>query len=172
MSGGPEYWAENTGINTSKLQSDILLHKHIVFMANATFNRSFLPLICIVIWIYFRYHSPWHIRIWRKQRDLGGSEVGRELDSCHYRCHLINIAVQSIWDWSYSLKYPPIQWRNIGVKYAFYLWCLCALTAGFGKWSGNMSTTWFDFTLTSQHGKWYEKMFLTLDFLISETFQC
>ena len=37
------------------------------FMANTAFNRSFLPPICVVIWIYFLYYSPWRVRIWRKK---------------------------------------------------------------------------------------------------------
>ena len=37
------------------------------FMANTTFNLSVLPPICVVIWIYFLYYSPWRVRIWRKQ---------------------------------------------------------------------------------------------------------
>ena len=41
--------------------------KAYTFVANTTFNRSFLPPICVVIWIYFLYYSPWCIRIWRKK---------------------------------------------------------------------------------------------------------
>ena len=33
-------------------------------MANKTFNRWFLPSICVEIWIYFLHHSPWRVRIW------------------------------------------------------------------------------------------------------------
>ena len=48
------------------------------FMANTTFNRSFLPPICFVIWIYFLFYSPWRVRIWQKKRLLwfpGGGGV-------------------------------------------------------------------------------------------------
>ena len=52
------------------------------FMTNTAFNRSFLPPICVVIWIYFLYYSPWPVRIWRKKWLLWFPGVGRE---CSYR---------------------------------------------------------------------------------------
>ena len=59
----PEYRAENT------LQSDNPTSYFInayIFMAITTFIRWFLASICVVIWIYFVYFSPWRVRIWRE----------------------------------------------------------------------------------------------------------
>ena len=59
----PEYRAENT------LQSDNATSYFInayIFMAKTTFIQWFLHSICVVIWIYFVYFSPWCVRIWRK----------------------------------------------------------------------------------------------------------
>ena len=77
------------------------------FIANTTFNRSVLPPICIVIWIYFLYYSPWHVGIWRRKWLFWFPGIGRE---CCYRCHFINIALQSIWDRGriHLIIYPPI----------------------------------------------------------------
>ena len=50
----PEYRAENT------LQSDnpaLYFTNVYIFMAKTTFNRWFLPSICVVIWIYIFHHD-------------------------------------------------------------------------------------------------------------------
>ena len=59
----PEYRIENT------LQSDnptSYFTDAYIFMAKTTFIRWFLASICVVIWIYFVYFSPWRVRIGRK----------------------------------------------------------------------------------------------------------
>ena len=75
--------------------------------------------------------------------------------------------MQSIWDRHRSLllKYPPIWWPNIAVKYALCLGCFAARLPAVSMVSGNLNTTWFDAnTPTGQHGKWYEKYSLHLIF--------
>ena len=91
----PEHQKENIGINSSKPQSGILLHKHI------------------------------HIYD-------------------HYKFELM-----------------------IAVKFAIHLLYFATPTVGLltcTAQSGNSSTTWFDFTPTGQHGKWYEECALYLIF--------
>ena len=100
-----------TCINSSKLQSSILLDKRIHIYGQYNFLSMSLPSINVVIHIYFVYYSPWRIRIWCKKGFLFGGSEGREFeDPCRYWCHLINIAEQSIWDRSRIclLKYLPI----------------------------------------------------------------
>ena len=76
----PEYRAENT------LQSDNPKSYFInayIFMTKTTFIRWFLASICVVIWIYFVYFSPWRVRIWRKDLVNKGTSFAVILEVGH-----------------------------------------------------------------------------------------
>ena len=103
VSDGPEYRTEIKGINSSKLQSDILLHKRIHIYGQYSFSsiifasdmRRNLDLLSVLFTVTRKNLTekitalvPGDWTCWK-----GSVVIGRS-----YRCHFINIALQSIWD--------------------------------------------------------------------------
>ena len=92
----PEYWAENMGIDSLKLQSGILLHKCIHINGQYSFWAMILPSICVAILIFTLciIHPDTEESDGNKETSFWWTR--RELDGCYYRCHLINIVLLSV----------------------------------------------------------------------------
>ena len=110
-----------------------------IFMANTTFNRSFLPPIFVVnldlLSVLFT--------VTRKNLTKTLTALvpgGMRVSFCQHSVTIYPISRSYLVD----NIYLPILWQNIDVKYAFHLWCIwAAQTASFGKFDcaiGNMSS--------------------------------
>ena len=125
-------------------------------MANTTFNRSFLPLICIVIWIYFVCDSPWRVGIWRKQRYFFGGIGGRKgagFMSLSMRFNQYSVSIYLRWK-SYlvvkiSSDIVTEHWCQVGIlsMMSLLLWLLWSV-CWHGKWLCNQET-WVPYGLIS-----------------------
>ena len=97
-------------------------------MDNTTFNRWFLPSICVAIWIYFVYHSPWRVRIWWKMINNGLHSGDQKIVRFVSLSVLFNQHSGAIYLRSKSYLFVRISAHivtTIAVTYAFYLWCIC-----------------------------------------------
>ena len=66
------------------------------FMANISFNRSFLTPMCNVIWVYYLYYSPWRVKMTALVPGGNGNVVIDAILST-WRCNLSEIEVVFSW---------------------------------------------------------------------------
>ena len=138
-----------------------------------------LPSICVVIWIYFVYHSQWRVRIWpgnlrsvhKVTYFFGDRKVAGFMSlSMPFSKHCGAIYLRSKSYLVFEISSDILTKHCCQVCVLSMMFCrsdswLC-WPCWHGKWwrnRENLSTTWFD-TPTGQRGKWYEKYSLRLIF--------
>ena len=128
--------------------------------------NHFLPLICVVILIYFLYYSLWRVSLTETKEFLQWFG-GQELDSCRYRCSAVYLWLKSYLVVKISSDIVTKHWYQICVLWLSMmslpprLWDLvsdCTIR------KHEYHVVWLHSNRPDWH--WYEKIFFTFDFHI------